>query len=159
MFLDTSFLKNDEIFLRLDKTADADETKKWLPAYYFTICTMDGIEVGNCDFRIGYNDNTYYGGNIGYAVNKEKRGNHYAQKACRLLFELAKKHRMDYLIITCSPENIASRKTCEYAGGTLKEIADLPPDNDMYLEGERKKCIYFFDLKHPAYLQEPNLPI
>jgi len=143
MFFDTSFLRNDEIFLRLDRTAGADETKKWLPAYYFTICLTDGTEVGHWDFRIGYNVNTYYGGNIGYAVKPEKRGNHYARKASHLLFELAQKHEMDYVIITCSPENIASRKTCEYAGGKLKEIANLPPDNDMYLAGERKKCIYF----------------
>jgi tagatose 1,6-diphosphate aldolase len=74
MFFDTNFLKNEEMFLRLDRTADADEAKKWLPAYYFMICLMDGTEVGYCDFRIGYNENTYYGGNIGYAVNRKSGG-------------------------------------------------------------------------------------
>ena len=29
MFLDTAFLKNDEISLVLEKTADADEIKGW----------------------------------------------------------------------------------------------------------------------------------
>ena len=146
MFLNTEFLKNDEIYLRLDRTASSDEAKNWLPAYYFTICRKDGTEVGACDFRVGHNENTYYGGNIGYEIKPEHRGQHCAGKACLLLFELAKKHGMKYVVITCSPENTASRKTCLYAGGTLKEIADLPPDNDMYLEGEKQKCIYLFRL-------------
>ena len=62
------------------------------------------------------------------------------------MFELAKMHKMNYLIITCNPENYASRKTCEYAGGKLESIIDLPTDNDMYLEGHRQKCIYKFVL-------------
>ena len=72
------------------------------------------------------------------------RGNHYAGKACRLLFHLARRHGMDYLVITCNPDNFPSRKTCEYAGGILREIADLPEDNDMRRDGETRKCIYEF---------------
>lgn len=45
-----------------------------------------------------------------------------------------------------NPDNHASRKTCEYAGGTLEAIVDLPEDNDMYMDGERQKCIYRFKL-------------
>lgn len=144
IFYDTESLKNTEIFLRLDRTAEADVVKGWVPAYYFTICLLDGTEVGTCDFRVGYNENTYYGGNIGYAVKKAYRGSHYAGKACLLLFALARKHDMKELIITCSPDNMASRKTCEYAGGKLKEIARLPEGCEMYLNGDREKCIYVF---------------
>lgn len=72
--------------------------------------------MGSCDLRIGHNENLYYGGNIGYRVEEAYRGNHYAGKACLLLFELARKHDLQYLIITCNPDNAASRKTCEYAG-------------------------------------------
>lgn len=39
-----------------------------------------------------------------------------------------------------------SRRTCEIAGGKLIEIVDLPKDNDQYLEGDRQKCRYRFDL-------------
>jgi tagatose 1,6-diphosphate aldolase len=46
------------------------------------------------------------------------------------------------LYITCTPNNTPSRKTCEKLGLKLLEIAELPTDNDMYLEGERYKCIY-----------------
>lgn len=147
MFLDTSSLKNDEIRLILEKTMDADPVRNWLPAYYFSICNPDGEKMGACDLRIGHNTNTYYGGNIGYRIEEPYRGNHYAGKACLLLFELARRHGMEYVIITCNPDNWPSRRTCEYAGGELLEIAELPEDNDMRLEdGETEKCIYKFEL-------------
>ena len=148
MFLDTSFLANDEIQLRLEKTAEGDPEKGWVPAYHFVICDPQGREMGGCDLRIGHNLNTYYGGNIGYHIHEEYRGRHYAGKACLLLFQLAKKHGMDHLIITCNPDNYPSRKTCEYVGCHLVEIAQLPEDNDMRREeGETEKCIYRIDLR------------
>lgn len=148
MFLDTSFLVNDEIQLCLQKTVDGNAEKGWLPAYHFAICDKQGHEMGTCDLRIGHNLNTYYGGNIGYRIQEEYRGHHYAGKACLLLFELAKKHNMDYLIITCNPDNYPSRKTCEYVGCHLVEIVELPEDNNMRVEeGETEKCIYRIEMK------------
>lgn len=147
MFFDTVFLKTDEIYLKLIKTSNGNPKKNWVPAYHFKICLLqDGTEVGNCDLRVGHNKNTYYGGNIGYGVYELYRGNHYAGKAWLLLFRLAKLHGMECLYISCNPDNYASRKTCEYAGGVLKTIIYLPEDNDMYLEGEKQKCIYYFSL-------------
>lgn len=104
--------------------------------------------MGTCDLRIGHNEKVYYGGNIGYRVSEQYRGHHYAGKACLLLFELAKRHDMEYLIITCNPDNYASRKTCEYAGGVLEKIVELPEDNDMRDNGETEKCIYRFSCKY-----------
>lgn len=144
MFYETGFLKNDEINLHLSKTVQADADKGWLPAYHFDICLPNGTKAGLCDLRIGYNRNIYYGGNIGYAVHPEHRGHYYAGKTCLLLFGLARMHGMTSLIITCNPDNFASRKTCEYSGGILEAVVDLPADNDMYMDGERQKCIYRF---------------
>ena len=146
MFYDVEDLKTDEIFLKLYKTCEAQPEKRWLPAYYFEICLPDGTKVGTCDLRVGHNDKTYIGGNIGYAVDEEYRGHHYAAEACRLLFQQAKKHGLDYVIITCDPSNVASYKTCEYAGGSYIETADIPEDNEMYAEGKRQVRIYRFDL-------------
>lgn len=145
-FYDTIVLKNDELQLVLEKITAADASKDWLAAYHFHICSLNGTMMGKCDLRIGHNEKVYYGGNIGYNILPEYRGNHYAGKACYLLFELAKKYHMDYLIITCNPDNYASRKTCEYAGGKLIEIVELPADNDMRQDGEIHKCIYRFDM-------------
>ncbi|MDR2687712.1 MAG: GNAT family N-acetyltransferase [Oscillospiraceae bacterium] len=146
MFFDTAHLNSPEITLRLNKTAEADPEKGLSPYYDFAICLADGTEAGHCNFRVGYSEKLYFGGHIGYTIFEPFRGHHYAAKACLLLFELARLHGMDYLYITCTPENVASRKTCEYAGGVLEAIADLPPDNDMYLAGERQKCVYRVEL-------------
>lgn len=146
MFINTSFLKNNEIQLILEKTVDGDDKKEWVPAYHFAICNNEGIKMGTCDLRIWHNDKLYYGGNIGYRIYEKYRGNHYAGKACLLLFKLARKHGLQYLIITCNPDNYASRKTCEYTGCELLEITGLPEDNDMRDNGETHKCIYKFIL-------------
>ena len=147
IFLDTDFLENNEIKLILEKKVEADPARKWVPTYHFMICDRQGNCMGHCDLRIGYNSNLYYGGHIGYGIDEEYRGHHYAAKACMLLFELAKKHGMDHLFITCNPDNCASRKTLVYLKGELLEIAELPKDNDMRVnDGETEKCIFRFDL-------------
>lgn len=146
MFLNTDFLQNDEIKLVLEKTVERNEEKGWLPAYVFAISDKEGNKMGTCDLRIGHSEKVYYGGNIGYRISEQYRGHHFAGKACLLLFELAKKHDMKYLIITCNPDNYASRKTCEYAGGVFEKIVALPEDNDMRQKGETEKCIYRFTL-------------
>ena len=146
-FLDTSFLENDEIKLVLERATQGDPVKNRVPAYYFRICDKQGHIMGRCDLRIGYNDGLYYGGHIGYRIEEAYRGHHYAAKACMLLFQLAKKHEMDHLFITCNPDNWPSRKTLEYLKGEFLEIAELPEDNNMRVErGETEKCIFRFDL-------------
>ena len=146
-FLNTDFLRNQQIKLELERVAEGDLAKKWVPAYYFFICTPGGKRMGKCCIRVGNNENTYYGGHIGYERDEPYRGNHYAAKACELLFSLAKRHEMSYVLITCNPDNIASRKTCEYLNGNLLEIAELPKNNDMRMsKGETEKCIFRFDL-------------
>lgn len=146
MFYDVSDLKTDEIFLRLERTCDERPEERWLPAYYFDICLNDGTKIGYCDLRIGHNDKTYIGGNIGYGICEPYRGHHYSAKACKLLFKLAEKHGLQYLNITCDPANTASSRTCEIAGGRYLETADIPEDNEMYAEGKRQVMVYQFDL-------------
>lgn len=143
MFLDIKGLMDQEIYLQLDRTVDANIDKGYVPAYYFKICRRsDRVELGYCDLRIGHNINTVFGGNIGYDIHEPYRGHHYAGKACLLLFELARKHGLDTLIITCDPNNIASKKTCEYCGAIFWEIVDVPQCHQMYKDGRRKTCRY-----------------
>ena len=146
-FLDTGFLKTDEIFLRQVELDAGDPQRMWEPAYHFDICNSEGVPVGGCTLRLGHSKALYYAGNIGYKIDPAYRGHRYAGKACRLLFDLARRHGMEYVIITCNPDNWASRKTCERLGGTLAEIAELPEDAPMRLErGGTEKCIFRFDL-------------
>lgn len=146
-FLRPGKLTDGEIVLKLIETLEADEEKGYLPSYYFHIYVKKSrTPVGRCDLRIGHNICSYYGGNIGYRVFEPFRGHRYAAKACFLLFTLARRHRMSELCITCNPDNLPSRRTCEIVGGMLKEVVDLPPDNEMYLEGERQKCRFIIQL-------------
>lgn len=148
VFLNTEDLRDGEIALRLERTAQADPEKRFVPAYYFQIRRVaDDVQVGGCDLRIGNTERLYFGGNIGYTVYEAYRGNHYAGKACLLLLRLARRHELPYLHITCRPDNTASRRTCEYAGGQLQCTAKLPTDNDLYFEKhEREVCVYYFEL-------------
>ncbi len=140
-------LKNEEIMLRLDRTSEAQPEKGFVPAYHFDICLTDGTGIGKCDLRIGHNERLYYGGNIGYRIDEAHRGHRYAAKACGLLFRLARKHGMEYVLITCDPDNAASSRTCELAGGKYLETAAIPEWHNMYEEGLRRVMIYRFDLK------------
>ena len=146
MFYPVDDLRDDAIYLQLDRVGDAQPEKRWLPAYYFKICLLDGTSIGYCDLRIGHNDKTYIGGNIGYRIDEPFRGHHYAARACTLLFRQARKHRMAYVIITCDPTNHASARTCELAGGQYLETVPIPEDNEMYAEGKRQVMIWRFHL-------------
>lgn len=55
--------------------------------------------------------------------------------------------RLRELWITCNPDNIASRRTCEVARADFAGIVDLPPETDMYEEGERQMCRYRLELR------------
>ncbi len=103
--------------------------------------------IGRIELRVRNTHHTHmYEGHIGYRVFPEHRGHRYAARACRLLLPLARRHGLETLWITCDPDNIASRRTCELAGAELVEIVDVPEHMDMYRRGERRKCRYRLDL-------------
>ena len=148
IFLDPGKLIDDDLELVLVERKPGDPEKEFVPGYKFEMRLKGkNTKVGQIDLRIGNIDKIVkYGGHIGYGVDEMYRGHRYATRSLRLLFPLAVKHGLDPLWVTCNPENMASRRTCEIAGGRLVEIIDLPPDNDMYKEGEQRKCRYRFDL-------------
>lgn len=103
--------------------------------------------VGGLNLRIGSNTELeMYTGHIGYGVHAPARGRHYAERACRLLLPLARAHGVNPLIITCNPDNFASRRTCERLGATLLETVDIPLDHPFRDRGETQKCRYRLDL-------------
>jgi tagatose 1,6-diphosphate aldolase len=85
-------------------------------------------------------------GHIGYHVYPPVRGRHLAERACRLLLPLARRHGIKTLWITCNPDNLASRQTCLRLGATLADILPVPPDHELYARGEREKCRYRLEL-------------
>ncbi|MEE8418514.1 MAG: hypothetical protein V3S02_00210, partial [Dehalococcoidales bacterium] len=70
----------------------------------------------------------------------------YAARACNLIKQVALDHGLKTLWITCNPDNVPSRRTCEILGCELVEIEDLPEETDLYRDGDRQKCRYRWDL-------------
>jgi len=147
-FLNPGRLVDADLALVLEEHEASPETQGYVPAYVFTMTRVpDGEELGHITLRVGNTPHiVLYAGHIGYGVHAEHRGHHYAARACRLLLPLARAHGLSTLWITCNPDNLASRRTCELAGGRLVEIVDLPEDTDLYQRGERQKCRYRLDL-------------
>ncbi|HEY7089346.1 MAG TPA: GNAT family N-acetyltransferase [Tepidisphaeraceae bacterium] len=131
----------------------ADPQRGWVPCYFFWMHLHSNpqpppIEIaGGISLRVGHNTELeMYGGHIGYGVYPPARGHHYAERACRLLLPLARHHDMRRLWITCNPDNVPSRRTCERLGCKLVEIVPVPPTHPLYQRGDREKCRYYIDV-------------
>jgi hypothetical protein len=73
-----------------------------------------------------------------YEIMESFRGQGYCTRALPMVcLPILKRHRIEKVIITCSPDNIASRKICERYCKYI-ETVDLPPGNDMYEAGTRQ---------------------
>lgn len=137
----------EEVDLVLETSLPSFGDHDHIPTYNYGIY-LHGTKkkIGYCDLRCGMSEEIYYAGNVGYRINEGYRGHRYAQKACRLLFTVAKQKQMRELLITCSPENIASRLTLEHLGGELIETVQVPHRHWLYARGEIWKNIYRFQL-------------
>ena len=107
----------------------------------------DLMEMGFINLRVGQGENLIrYRGHIGYGDNPEYRGHGYAARACGLLLPLSRRQGLNPLWITCNPDNIASRKTCEHLGARLVEVVTVPEGTEAYRAGARQKYRYRLDL-------------
>ena len=130
----------------------SEPEKGIVPAYHFWMRLRPEFDplveiAGGIALRVGRSRNLeMYLGQVGYIVHPPARGRRYAQRAVRLLLPLAKRMGLNPLWITCSPDNFASRRTCEGVGGKWVDTVALPADHSLYAKGERLKCRYRFDL-------------
>ncbi len=146
-FKEVGYLTDGEIDLIIEKKVPAHLEKFAAPSYHFQIKKhLMPYEIGKIDIRIGYNENTFYGGNIGYEIYPPYRGHHYAAKACEIIKRIAKIHGMNYLYISCLPDNIASNKTCQLLGSRWLGRYVVPFYLEMYLMGVREINVYEWDL-------------
>ena len=141
-------LTDGEIDVAVEREFPGDSLRQWSPSYDFRISLHGRQErIGRVSLRIGDSDYLrLYIGHIGYGIAAPHRGHRYAARACRLIAPVALDHHMNVLWITCNPDNIPSRRTCEIIGARFVETVDLPPDTDMYRQGERQKCRYRWEI-------------
>ena len=121
---------------------------KRVKTIFFDIYLLNTVhKIGECDLRIGMNEELFYAGNIGYRIYSGWRGHHYAEEACHQLIDIAKnEYHLNELVITCSPDNEASRKTIVRCGGLYKKTVDVPYWHWLYKRGEKVKEIYYLNL-------------
>ncbi len=141
-FLDPQPMGDGELALILEGRWDADRARGHVPAYGFGMHhAASGARMGNISLRIGPGEAAMrYSGHLGYNVDAPYRGHHYAERACRLVSQLALAHGLEALIITCDPDNLASRRTCERLGARLLEVVDVPVSHELFQRGHRRKC-------------------
>jgi len=149
-FIDLPMLSDGVVHLVCTAKQPAIPEKKYVPAYIFAVC-LGGEKIGEISLRIGYSGGLregglYYGGQIGYGIDKKHRGRGYAVRACRLLQSVAKAHGMHTLLITNAHDNHASKRVCEKLGARLTRVARLPEWHELYQEGHRFVNIFEWSL-------------
>lgn len=109
------------------------------PYYHFRILAGTR-DVGHINLRIGESEHVLQiVGHVGYGIRKRHRGKHYALLACLALAPFARTIGPE-IIITCAPENHASRRTIErLVGGRRGETVSVPPADPHYRRGARTK--------------------
>jgi len=144
-FMDVPELTDGVISLKCTEKVPANPKEGKVPIYWFDI-RKGGEQVGGILLRIGYNEEIYYSGHIGYGIDEAHRGNGYAMRACRLLVPMARHHGMGKLIITNDIANDASQRVCEKLGARFIHTADIPRWHHEYEEGFRHMNIFEWDL-------------
>jgi predicted acetyltransferase len=139
-------LKDAELVLELAVLASHPVHK--VPTYYFRMVHADsGEELGAINLRVGSTPHVeQYAGHVGYGVHPGHRGHRYAARSLRLLIPVASKFGLNPLWITCDPDNIASRRSCELAGAQFVQIVDVPENCVIHRHGHRQKCRYRLDI-------------
>jgi len=143
-FLQPGVLADEHLQLRLLATEPAEQSLWKAPTYRFEIQRVGTNErVGRINLRIGESTLlTHYTGHIGYGIDESHRGHHFAERACRILLSFAARHGMKTIYITCSPDNIASRRTLERLGAEFEETVPVPDDYPLPEGAIRQKCRY-----------------
>ncbi len=103
--------------------------------------------IGQISYRDGEGRNVYLFGHIGYHIDHPYRGRHYAYRACRLIAREIRLSGKSSVVITCDPENEASRKTCIRLGCLFERIADVPEDIYRRFEISHIKCRYIWHVE------------
>lgn len=146
-FRHPAVLNESDLALSLHATQNAADSLWSVPAYIFHMRYVpSGLMAGRVTFRVTDTDWVVnYTGHIGYRVEETFRGQHFAERSCRLLLPFIREHRPE-IWITCGPENMASRRTIERLGGRYVETVGVPPDYPLAPGIARQKRRYLLHL-------------
>ena len=103
-------------------------------------------EIGQLSYRDGESRCVYYFGHIGYHIDPPYRGHHFAWRACMLIRNEIRLSGKSSVVITCDPDNDASRKTCERLNCLLEGVSSVPQDLQEKYELSSLKCRYIWQI-------------
>ncbi len=126
----------------------ADEEMRFGDEYTWRITLHSRrSEIVRINLRLVESPCVYCFGHIGYHIDPPYRGNHYARRACQLIAPFIRRRGKETVVITCDPDNTASRKTCEALGCELERIITVPDWIRKRWSISKVKCRYIW---HPA---------
>ncbi len=135
-FLKPPKMRDGDLRLVLVKTYAGDAKRNIVSWYHFEMRRVGTEEIiGQANLRVGPERLLCYFSHIGYVVDPQFRGNHYAARSVRLLLPFAAVTGSKVVWITCKPDNMASRRTCELAGLKYVDTIRVPKEHPMYAEG------------------------
>ena len=112
-----------------------------VPFLHFAV-RAGGQDVGHINLRVGDTDHVrLYVGHIGFSIDATHRGHGDARVACLALASLVR-CCCGIAALTCSPENVASRRTIERLGGEFLGEVVVPPHDPHYRQPGQIKRRY-----------------
>jgi len=131
-----------KVRLRFDRILPGEPERDFVPYYHFRIVTVDGIDVGHINFRVGETEHVRLcAGHVGFEIAPATRGHGYALQACHAIAPFVR-DVSGAVIITCDPDNTASKRTIERLNATFVDEIDVPPHDPHYQRGSRRKLRY-----------------
>ncbi len=102
----------------------------WVPATT-RFLIHDGRILGVFNLRHRLTDGlSRFGGHVGYSVRPSERRKGYGTILLAGAMELARIRRIDRILVTCHPDNIASAGVIENCGGVLHDLTYYEPIGD-----------------------------
>jgi len=140
-------LRDDELVLELIGLEPHAVHK--VPTYFFRMVHAESKEeLGGINLRTETTSHIeFYAGHVGFGVHAAHRGHRYAARAVKLLLPVAVRLGLDPLWITCDPDNVASRRSCELAGAQFVEIVEVPANCIIHRSGHKQKCRYRIEVR------------
>lgn len=135
-------LSSGHVKLRFVRILPGNRTYGFVPAYNFCILIEDGSDAGHINFRVGDTEHIQMcAGHIGFEILEPFRGHGYALEACLAIAPFV---RTIYqaVIITCDPDNHASRRTIEKLGAVFANEVPVPEHDPHFRRGSRSKRRY-----------------
>lgn len=133
----------EKMHLELIEYVHENLPRGFSPYFLYHIIVNNDV-VGSLVLREGSLEERYFDGHIGYHIEEEYRGHHYAYQACLLLED----NLQDDVILTCDPHNKASQRTIEKLGAVFLETKPIPSSmRKLFSSQEKEKRIYLWKRK------------